>query len=153
MYSKVGFVADEFYIIFYDSNVITSHTQLCSMPVFPLNLLCPFPEECEQEQLYWSADFFVAVPDRWWWHKQAVLRISHKLKLGRLSYTEEASKHQKPKIGRRRRRVDWSGSEALDLDSRLNINCCECKVGLNQLKQDRNEVSCRTLQAQTAECS
>lgn len=123
-----------FYIILFHSNVTILHVQLHSMPAFSLSSCRPFPEEWEGKQLYWAADFFVAVPDGWQWHKLAVLGISHKLRLGRLSYIEEASKHtQEPKIGRRRRRMDWSGSEALDLDSRLNINCCECGTSLNQL--------------------
>lgn len=117
------------------------HTQLGGVPAFSLSFYFFFPEEWEQELIYWAEDFCAAVPDGWWWHKLAVLGISRKLKLGRLSYTEEASKHtQEPKIGWKSRHMDWGGSEALDLDSRLNINCCECGVSPNQL-QHRAECS------------
>lgn len=141
-----------FYIIFFCSTVTMLHMHLCSMPAFSLSSYCPFPQGWEWEELCRAADFFAAVPEGWWWHKLAVLGISRKLKLGRLSYTDKAPKHtQEPKIGRRSRRVDWSGSEGLDLDIRLNINCCECRVSLNQLQQDRDEMSCSVPQAQRAE--
>lgn len=96
-----------------------------------------FPVGREREQIYWAEDFCVTVPDGWWWHKLAVLGISRKLKLGRLSYTEAASKHtQEPRIRRRSSHTDWSGSEVLELGSRLNIYCCEYGLSLNQLQRD-----------------